>query len=134
MRVCTLNFPANVIDKSAARQLTNEFRASPGGTVVVDTGGKDIRTVMAPLSPTDVTAGLLALMDKITAQSKEGWRRGAEIPAGEGTQNVPVGTMMASIEQATKLMAAAHKGMHTAQSEEPDDRDCSARIRGLLAQ
>ena len=111
------NFPANVIDKSAARQLTNEFRASPGGTVVVDTGGKDIRTVMAPLPYKDVTAGLLALMDKITAQSKEAGGA-AEIPVGEGTQNVPVGTMMASIEQATKLMAAAHKGMHTAQSEE----------------
>lgn len=111
------NFPANLIDKAAARQLTNEFRASPGAQVPIDTGGKDIRTLVMGMPYKDVTPGLLALMDKITAQSKEAGGA-AEIPVGEGTQNVPVGTMMASIEQATKLMAAAHKGMHTAQSEE----------------
>jgi hypothetical protein len=65
----------------------------------------------------DVTPGLMALIDKITAQS-QAVGGVADIPAGEGLQNVPVGTMLAQIEQATKIMAAAHKGMHTAQSLE----------------
>src|SRR5439155_312507 len=65
----------------------------------------------------DVTPGLLGLIDKITEQSKA-LGQGAEIPAAEGIANVPVGTMLAQIEQATKVMAAAHKGMHQAQSEE----------------
>jgi hypothetical protein len=54
----------------------------------------------------------MALIDKITEQSKAVGGV-ADIPAGEGLQNVPVGTMLAQIEQATKIMAAAHKGMHT---------------------
>jgi hypothetical protein len=33
-------------------------------------------------------------------------------------QNIPVGTMLAHIEQATKVMAAAHKGQHSAMDEE----------------
>ena len=37
----------------------------------------------------------------------------------EGSHGVvPVGTMLAQIEQSTKIMSAAHKGMHTAQAEE----------------
>jgi hypothetical protein len=59
----------------------------------------------------------MAMIDKITEQSK-GLGGAAEIPVAEGIQNVPVGTMLAAVEQATKVMAAAHKGMHQAQSEE----------------
>src|SRR4029077_11494549 len=67
----------------------------------------------------DVTAGLLSLMDKITQQSAAVGGT-ADIPTAEGIQNVPVGTMLAQIEQATKVEAAVHKGMHTAQSDELD--------------
>src|SRR5260370_3943300 len=70
-----------------------------------------------PLPYRDGPSGLMALMDKVTQQAKE-LGGVADIPAAEGIQNVPVGTMLAQIEQATKVMAAAHKGMHTAQSEE----------------
>jgi hypothetical protein len=59
----------------------------------------------------------MAMIDKVTEQSKS-LGASAEVPAGEGLQNIPVGTMLAQIEQATKVMSAAHKGMHTAQGEE----------------
>jgi hypothetical protein len=60
---------------------------------------------------------MLALVDKITQQSKEAGAS-AEVPIGEGTANIPVGTMLAHIEMATKLMAATHKLGHMAQDEE----------------
>jgi hypothetical protein len=42
----------------------------------------------------------------------------AELNIGEGKQDVPVGTTMAMIEQATKIMDAVHKRLHAAQAEE----------------
>ena len=111
------NFPGGFIDKSAARQNTSNMRPGPGDFLPIDTGGRPIQQVVTELPYKDVTPGLMAMMDKITEQSRS-LGQGAEIPAGEGVQNVPVGTMLAQIEQATKIMAAAHKGMHTAQSEE----------------
>jgi hypothetical protein len=76
-----------------------------------------INQVVSPLPYKDVTPGLLSLMDKVTQQAKEVGGV-ADLPAGEGIQNVPVGTMLANIEQATKVISASHKGMHIAQAEE----------------
>jgi hypothetical protein len=111
------SFPGGLIAKSAMRQNSAIFRPSPGQFDPVETGGRPISEVIMGMPYKDVTAGLMALMDKIQAQAQ---RVGgaAEIPSAEGIQNVPVGTMLAQIEQATKVIAAAHKGKHTAQAEE----------------
>lgn len=111
------NFPGGVVSELGGRQKTNTLRPAPGEFTPIQTNGQDIRQVLMGLPYKDVTAGLLALMDKIVAQSEKAGGS-VEVPVGEGIQNVPVGTMLAHIEQATKLMAAAHKGMHSAQSEE----------------
>lgn len=111
------NFPAGLISKLGGRQLTSDMRLSPGSLKPIETSGQPINSVVMGLPYKDVTPGLLALMDKILGQAKEVGGT-ADIPAGEGLQNIPVGTMLANIEQATKVMAAAHKGMHQAQSEE----------------
>jgi hypothetical protein len=111
------SFPGGLGEKSALKQNTNIMRASPGEFYPVDTGGKDIRTMFMPMPYHDVTPGLMGLIDRITQQTKS-LGGAADIPAAEGIQNVPVGTMLAQIEQATKVMAAAHKGMHQAQAEE----------------
>ncbi len=111
------NFPGGVITKDAARQNTNIIKPGPTEFAPVETGGKDIRQVVMGLPYKDVTPGMLALMDKIVAQAKD-VGSAAAIPVGEGLANIPVGTMLAAVEQATKVMAAAFKGMHAAQSEE----------------
>ena len=41
-----------------------------------------------------------------------------ELMVGEGRQDVPVGTTLAMIDQAVKVLDSVHKGMHTAQAEE----------------
>lgn len=107
------NFPAFILDKLAGRQNTSDFRLAPGQAQPIETGGRPLKDVVAELPYKDVTAGLLTLMDKITEQSKA--VGGApDIPVGEGMANIPVGTMLSHIEQATKVMAAAHKGQHAA--------------------
>lgn len=111
------NFPAGLIAKLGGRQLTSDMRLSPASLKAIETNGLPINQVVMGLPYKDVTAGLLALMDKITGQAKE-LGGTADIPAGEGLANIPVGTMLANIEQSTKVQAAAHKGMHHAMSEE----------------
>lgn len=111
------SFPAFIMDKLAGRQNTSDFRLSPGTGTGVETGGRPLSDVVMALPYKDVLPGLMGLVDKITQQAKE--VGGApDIPVGEGMQNIPVGTMLAHIEQATKVMAAAHKGQHRAMDEE----------------
>jgi hypothetical protein len=111
------NFPGGLIAKLGARQESSNLRPSPGEFHPVETNGMSIKDVVTEFPYKDVTPGLMTLIDKITEQCRA-LSQGAEIPAGEGLQNIPVGTMLAQIEQATKVMAAAHKGMHKAQGEE----------------
>lgn len=111
------NFPAFLIAKLAGRQNTSDFTLNPGTGTPIETGGRPIGDVVADLPYKEAGPGLMALIEKITEQSKA-VGAAAEIPVGEGVQNVPVGTMLAHIEMATKLMAATHKLMHTAQDEE----------------
>jgi len=111
------NFPAFLMDKLAGRQNTSDIRLAPGQAYGVETGGRPLKDVIADLPFNDVTTGFMAMIDKITEQAKA--VGGApDIPVGEGMQNIPVGTMLAHIEQATKVMAAAHKGQHRALDEE----------------
>lgn len=113
------SFPGGFIDKKAVRGNNNTtFTQGPGEFSPIEIPpNSNINNVVAPMPYKDVTPGLLQLIDKITQQSKS-VAQSAEVPVSEGVQNVPVGTIMAAIEQATKVMAAAHKGMHNAQSEE----------------
>ena len=111
------NFPSGLIAKGASRQNTSDMRLAAGTLQPVETGGQDIRTTVMPLPYKDVTPGILALMEKITSQCQQ-LGGSPDVPTAEGVQNVPVGTMLAAIEQATKVMSAAHRGMHQAQAEE----------------
>lgn len=111
------SFPGGLIAKLGGRQNTSDFRLAPGQFQPIETNGMPINQVAMGLPYRDVTSGLLSLMDKIVAQAK-GLGGAAEIPSADGLANVPVGTMLAQIEQATKVMSAAHRGQHTAQAEE----------------
>ena len=111
-------FPGFLYPKQLGKQLTNEFRVPPGGGMPIDLGGAtDIRTAIMPLPYSPPNSAMMALIQDVV---QTGQRVGgtSELPVGEGKQDAPVGTTLALIEQATKVMSAVHKRLHQAQSEE----------------
>jgi hypothetical protein len=111
------NFPGFLYIKSLSKQLTNQFRVPPGGGMPIDTVGQDIRSSIMPLPYKDPSAVFIQLIDNI-AQTAQRVGGTAELQIGEGKQDAPVGTTLAMIEQATKLMSAVHKRLHQAQGQE----------------
>lgn len=113
------NFPGFLYVKSLQKQLTNQFRVPPGGGMPVDTVGQDIRSSIMPLPYKDPSAVFIQLIENI-AQTAQRVGGTAELQVGEGKQDAPVGTTLAMIEQATKLISAVHKRLHQAQGQEFD--------------
>ncbi len=113
------NFPGGVAAKSpAAKQDSNQIIAGPGQFVQLDLGSADdIRKDVMPFPYKDVTPGFVQVME-MARQYAQKLGGTADLPIGEGKQDAPVGTTLALIEQATKVEAAAHKGMHQSQAEE----------------
>lgn len=111
------NFPGFLYDKAIGRQLTNEFRVAPGGGVPVDLGMRKMSDAIMPLPYQKPDAATMQMTENIV---ETGSRVGgtAEIQVGEGRQDAPVGTTIALIEQAMKVMGAVHKRLCRAQSEE----------------
>lgn len=111
------NFPGFLMADTGARQNTNIFRVPPGGGALVKTGGMPIGQAVMAL-PYKEPSG--ALMNLVNQMAETGMRVGgtSEALVGEGKQDAPVGTTLALIEQATKILNSVHKRMHTAQSEE----------------
>ena len=111
------NFPGFLMADTGARQNTNIFRVPPGGGALVKTGGLPISQAIMPLPYKDVGGGLMNLAENM---AQTGARVGgtAEMAVGEGRADAPVGTTLAMIEQATKILNAVHKRMHSAQAEE----------------
>ena len=111
------NFPGFLMADTGARQNTNIFRVPPGGGVLVKTGGLPINQAIMPLPYQPPSQALMALVQDMT---QTGQRSGgtAEMPANEGKAEIPVGTILAMIEQAQKVLNNVHKRMHSAQSQE----------------
>jgi hypothetical protein len=111
------NFPGFLYLKSLAKQLTNQFRIPPGGGMPIDTVGNDIRASIMPLPYKGADPSFIQLIENVveTAQRVGGT---AELQVGEGRADAPVGTTLAMIEQATKLISAVHKRLHQAQGAE----------------
>ncbi len=112
------NFPGFLMADTGGRQNTNIFRVPPGGGAQVKTGGQDIRTAIMPLPYN--TSGQAALQSLAGEMATTGMRIGgtSEQQVGEGRADAPVGTTLAMIEQATKVMNSVHKRLHAAQAEE----------------
>ncbi len=111
------NFPGGLIARQAGRQQTTNIRVSPGGLAPVDTGDMSIKDAVMPLPYRDVTPGFFQLVQMISAENEKVGGT-ANMAVGEGRQDAPVGTTIAMIEQATKILGAVHKRMHTAQLKE----------------
>jgi len=111
------SFPGFLYDKQVGRQLTNQFRIPPGGGVAIETGGRPINQAVMPLPYKEPGAGFTAFIAHVeeVGQRVAGT---AETNIGEGKQDAPVGTTLALIEQATKVMDAVHKRLHAAQAQE----------------
>ena len=111
------NFPGFLFADTGARQNTNIFRVPPGGGAPVKTGGMPINQAIMPLPYKEPSQALMAL---VTDMAETGMRIGgtSEQQVGEGRADAPVGTTLAQIEQATKVLNAVHKRMHAAQAQE----------------
>lgn len=111
------NFPGFLISDAGGRQNSNIVRVPPGGAAMVKTGGAPINQFVMPLPYKSPDQAFMSLTDNMV---QTGQRVGgtSELPVGEGKQDAPVGTTLALIEQATKVLNAVHKRMHTAQAEE----------------
>jgi hypothetical protein len=111
------NFPGGVRVKGT-RQTTNEINPGPGEWPEIDTGPMDdIRKALMPLPYKDVSPVFMQFVELVN-KNVQGISGAVELQSGEGRTNVPVGTIMAMIEQQTKVMAAVHKRMHHSQAQE----------------
>lgn len=111
------NFPGFLMADTGARQNTNIFRIPPGGGQVVKTGGMPISQAVMALPYKDPSSALMTLVENM---SQTGMRVGgtSEMQVGEGRADAPVGTTLAMIDQATKVLNSVHKRMHSAQADE----------------
>jgi len=111
------NFPGFLYADTGARQNTNIFRVPPGGGALIKTGGMPINQAVMPLPYKEPGA---ALMNLVSNMAETGMRIGgtSEQQVGEGRADAPVGTTLAMIDQATKVLNSVHKRMHAAQAEE----------------
>ena len=114
------NFPGGLVGKGSDKQNTTDISVPPGGFAPIDVSmaqDGDIRKVVMPLPYKEAGPGIMALYKDIV---ESGSRLAGlpDMPAGEGVQNAPVGSVIATIEQATKVVDAVHKRLHTAQSKE----------------
>lgn len=110
-------FPGLLFSDIGGRQLSNVFRIPPGGGSQIKTGGLPISQVVMPLPYKEPSPALMALAEEM---SQTGMRVGgtSEQQVGEGRADAPVGTTLALIDQATKVLNSVHKRMHAAQCEE----------------
>lgn len=111
------SFPGFLMADVGARQNTNIFRVPPGGGALVKTGGMPINQAIMPLPYKEPAPALMQLVENM---AQTGMRIGgtSEMQVGEGRPDAPVGTTLAMIEQATKVLNAVHKRMHAAQANE----------------
>jgi hypothetical protein len=112
------NFPGFLMAKSGTRQNTNIFRVPPGGGAQIDTSGMPINQAVMPLPYS--TQGMPALMSLVENMVETGQRVGgtSELQVGEGRADAPVGTTLALMDQAVKVINSVHKRLHSSQAEE----------------
>lgn len=113
------NFPGFLYAKPAGRQLQNEFRVPPGGGAPIDVSavGNNINNAVMALPYKPVDQGFVALMGQ-TRENATRYGGTAEAPTGEGVVNAPVGSVLAAIDQATRIEGGVHKALYAAQREE----------------
>lgn len=110
-------FPGFLFSDLGGRQNTNIFRIPPGGGQMIKTGGLDISKAVMPLPYKEPSAALMTLTTNIDETGRR-LAGVADLQVGEGKADMPVGTVLAIIEQATKIENAIHKRLHASQAQE----------------
>ena len=110
-------FPGGLKADVGGHQTSNQLRIAPGTFADIQTGGKPISEIFMALPYKDVSATFLQFVQHMEEVGKA---LGGEVatPLQEGSATMPVGTMIAAIEQAVKPMKGVFKGLHRSQAEE----------------
>jgi len=115
------SFPGGVMGKqpgTPVRQRVNDIRPGLGQFEVIDTGGLPIDQFVLPWPYKGASPQLPVVLDKVVSDARR-LAGAVELPVGEGrVGNVPVGTVLAFIDQISKVPSAIHKDDHIAQQEE----------------
>jgi hypothetical protein len=112
------NFPGFLVAENGNGQDNNQLRCAPGSGVPVNVPvGGDLSKSFMPFPYRPLDPAFLALIDNV---SQTGQRVGgtADTPVSPGKQDAPVGTTLALIEQAAKVMSEVHVGICQSQAEE----------------
>ena len=111
------NFPGGLVAEGMGKQQNTNIRVPLGALAPVQTNGKPIGECIAHLPYGGLQPTMLALIEALQGVGQKLGGR-ADVQVGEGTQNAPVGTVLALIEQAMKPVAAVAKRLHQAQAAE----------------
>ena len=111
------NFPGFLYAKGAGRQNRLQFNIEPGQGVEIDTAGLALSAAVMALPYKGPDPSVLSLMEQIT-ESAQRVAGTAELQVAEGRADAPVGTTLAMIEQATKMLNAVHRRLHQSQARE----------------
>jgi hypothetical protein len=112
------SFPGFLYNKQAGRQLTNQFRVPPGGGIGLDLGpNQRLQDAVMAIPYKEVGGGFVQFITHVEEVGRK-LATTASVAVGEGKQDAPVGTTLALIEQATKVIDSAHKRLHAAQAQE----------------
>lgn len=113
------NFPGFLYGKSGARQEDLNFRVPPGGGSGIDmNGADDIRKTIMALPYKEPGTPTMQLVDSIAATGRAVGGSAEFIDPAGVKQNMPVGTMMALVEQAAQTVSAVHERAFASQSQE----------------
>ncbi len=111
------NFPGG-IKSSKARTSTNEIAPGPGEWVDVDTTpGQALKDMFMPM-PYKPIDPLFVQVAADLRQRSQSLASSAITDVGEGRANIPVGTIMAFVEDKVQTMSAVFKRNHRAQKDE----------------
>lgn len=108
-------FPGGVRVKG--RMDSNEIRPGPGEYPEMETGGLPIQQAIMPLPFKGPAGEVLALLQHLEQLGQK--MAGAPLAiTKDGIKDIPVGTMMALVEQNAIPQIAVHKRLHVGQKEE----------------
>jgi len=118
-----------LLDSAAFANLNGGFKAkgarieggditvSPGEWVEVEAYGDDLRKSFIPLPFKEPSPTLMQLLGILTESGRR-FSSIADAMVGDAASSAPVGSIVAQIEQGSKVFSAIHKRLHMAQGKE----------------